>query len=167
MHSFNWALIVVAGVMGPAHLGFSSPRLESRPDPTAQSTALRDLAWLSGARAMVTPQVRIEESWGPAASNMILGMSRTVRGDRVVEFEFLRIEARGDTLFYVAQPNGQPPIDFRLTKWDGTEAVFENPAHDFPKRILYRRLPDGGVAARVDGGPGTRGQDFQFRLVPD
>jgi hypothetical protein len=127
---------------------------------TAQT--LKDLAWLTGSRSM-QGSVLIEERWTDPASNMMLGVSRTIRGDKVVEFEFLRIEARADGLYYVAQPGGRPPTDFKLTRWDGTEAVFENPQHDFPKRILYRRLPDNVVVARVDGGAGTKGQEFTFK----
>jgi len=104
----------------------------------------------------------IEERWTDPASNMMLGLSRTVRGDKVVEFEFLRIEARPDGLFYVAQPGGHPPTDFKLTKWDGTEAIFENAGHDFPKRVIYRRMPGNVVVAKVDGGAGTKGQEFTF-----
>ena len=127
---------------------------------TAQS--LSDFAWLTGSRS-VKESVLIEERWMEPASNLILGVSRTLRGDKVVEFEFLRIEARADGIYYVAQPGGRPPTDFKLTKWDGTEAIFENPQHDFPKRILYRKQPDNVVVVRIDGGAGTKGQDFTFR----
>ena len=96
---------------------------------TAQT--LKDFAWLAGSRSM-KGNALIEERWTDPASNMMLGLSRTVRGDKVVEFEFLRIEARPDGLFYVAQPGGHPPTDFKLTKWDGTEAIFENPSTIFP-----------------------------------
>ena len=123
---------------------------------------LQDFAWLAGSRSM-KGNVLIEERWTDPASNMILGISRTVRGDKVVEFEFLRIEARTDGLYYVAQPGGRPQTDFKLTRWDGTEAVFENPQHDFPKRIIYRRLPDNVVWAKVDGGAGTKGPEFTFK----
>lgn len=127
---------------------------------TAQT--LKDFTWLAGSRTMAGP-VLIEERWTDPASNMMLGVSRTVRGEKVVEFEFLRIEARADGLYYVAQPGGRPPTDFKLTKWDGTEAIFENPQHDFPKRVIYRRLPDNVVSAKVDAGAGTRGQEFTFK----
>ena len=127
---------------------------------TAQS--LKDFAWLAGSRS-VQGNVLIEERWTEPASNMMLGVSRTVRGDKVVEFEFLRIEARADGIYYVAQPGGRPATDFKLMKWDGTEAIFENPQHDFPKRVVYRRLPDNVVVAKVDGGAGTKGQEFTFR----
>ena len=127
---------------------------------TAQS--LSDFAWLAGTRAM-KGNALIEERWTEPASNMMLGLSRTVRGDKVVEFEFLRIESRADGIYYVAQPGGRPQTDFKLTKWDGTEAIFENPQHDFPKRVIYRKQPDNVVVARVDGGAGTKGQDFTFK----
>jgi hypothetical protein len=123
---------------------------------------LADLAWLVGSRS-VKETVLIEERWMEPASNLMLGVSRTVRGDKVVEFEYLRIEARADGLYYVAQPGGRPPTDFKLTKWDGTEALFENPQHDFPRRIIYRKGPDNIVVVRIDGGAGTRGQDFVFK----
>jgi hypothetical protein len=123
---------------------------------------LGDFAWLAGTRSM-KGNALIEERWTDPASNMMLGVSRTVRGDKVVEFEFLRIEARADGIYYVAQPGGRPATDFKLTKWDGTEATFENPQHDFPKRVIYRRMPDNVVVARVDGGAGTKGPEFTFK----
>ena len=127
---------------------------------TAQT--LSDFSWLAGSRSM-KGTTTFEERWTEPASNLMLGLSRTVRGDKVVEFEFLRIEARADGLYYVAQPGGRPQTDFKLTKWDGTEAIFENPQHDFPKRVIYRKQPDNVVVARVDGGAGTKGQDFTFK----
>src|SRR5262245_51251600 len=125
----------------------------SRSPLPAQS--LSDLAWLTGSRS-VKESVLIEERWMEPASNLMLGVSRTVRGDKVVEFEYLRIESRADGLYYVAQPGGRPPTSFKLTKWDGTEAIFENPQHDFPKRIIYRKQPENVVVVRIDGGAGTQ-----------
>lgn len=136
---------------------------------SAQGVAtVADFAWLTGTRRMVSDRVTIEETWSPPADNMIFGLSRTLRGTRVVGFEYLRIQSRGDTLRYIAQPNGAPPTSFTLTKWDGTEAVFENLAHDFPKRILYTKLAGGVVKARIDGGAGVDHgtQEFTFRPVP-
>jgi hypothetical protein len=34
--------------------------------------------------------------------------------------------------------------------------VFENPAHDFPKRIIYRKTADDALTASIDGGEGSR-----------
>jgi hypothetical protein len=40
---------------------------------------------------------------------------------------------------------------FKPTSLANNEAVFSNPEHDFPQRIMYRREPDGSLFARVEG----------------
>ena len=42
-------------------------------------------------------------------------------------------------------------------------SVFENPEHDFPKRIIYRKSADGSLLASIDGGPGTKTLVFPLR----
>jgi hypothetical protein len=46
-----------------------------------------------------------------------------------------------DGIFYIAQPQGNPPTEFRLTESLGNRVVFENKAHDFPQRIVYWTIP--------------------------
>lgn len=91
---------------------------------------------------------------------MLHGFSRTVRGDTVVTFEFVRIYSAGDTLVYEAQPSRQPKAEFRAVAPFGPELVFANPAHDFPQRVIYRRSGDS-LLARIEG---TRAG--QHRVIP-
>jgi hypothetical protein len=92
----------------------------------------------------------VEEQWlKPRAGNM-LGMSRTVRGDTLVEYEFIRIYERGHTLVYAAQPSGQPAAEFTATSIADDVIIFRNPAHDFPQRISYRLRGDS-LLARIEG----------------
>ena len=131
---------------------------------SVENPTLADLSWMSGDwQTAPGGRRQIEEHWTTAAGGSMMGVSRTVAGDKTVEFEYLRIESRPDGLYYVAQPGGRPPTSFKLTKWDGTEAVFENPEHDFPRRIIYRKQPDNVVVVRIDGGAGTKGEDFTFK----
>src|SRR5712692_2909468 len=85
---------------------------------------LHDLAWLAGDWQTTAGARCIEERWTLPSSNMLLGMSRTVEGGRTVAFEFLRIEARADGIYYVPQPNGRPPVEFKLASESGPELVF-------------------------------------------
>ena len=128
------------------------------------ATKLADLAWIAGSwRTAPGGRVQIEEHWMQPAGDSMLGMSRTVAGDRTVEFEYLRLEQRGEDIFYVAHPKGPSPgTDFKLTRLTGQEAVFENPTHDFPKRIIYRKGADGSLMASIDGGEGTRAMKFNY-----
>ena len=85
---------------------------------------------------------------------MLIGYSRSGRGETVREFEFLRIQAGADgALAYWASPGGRAPVAFRLVSASGTEAVFENPQHDFPQRIRYVRAGDRLTAtiSAIDG----------------
>jgi Domain of unknown function (DUF6265) len=96
----------------------------------------------------------------------MLGMSRTIAGNRTAEFEFLRIEQREDGIYYVAQPKGRcPATDFKLTRVAAQEAVFENPQHDFPKRIIYRKTAEDSLTASIDAGEGSKAMTFQFRRM--
>lgn len=82
----------------------------------------------------------------------MFAVARTIKGDRTIAFEYLRIVERDGGLVYIAQPGGRPPTDFVLTRMSGRHATFENPAHDFPKVIEYTLTPDGTLEARVGGG---------------
>jgi hypothetical protein len=128
--------------------------------PPARAT-IADVAWLEDVWTLEDPSVNIEERWMPPAGGAMLGVSRTIKGDRMVAFEYLRIVERGDGLVYVAQPNGRPPTEFVLTAVGPRAATFENPAHDFPKVIAYTLREDGTLEARISDG-GERGQSFVF-----
>ena len=122
------------------------------------------LAWMAGDWQTPSSNGRqVDEHWTAPLGGTMLGTSRTVAGGKTVEFEYLRIEERADGIYYVAHPNARVPgTDFKLTKRAADQAVFENPQHDFPKRIIYRKNADGSMTASVDGGEGTRGQSFPF-----
>lgn len=131
-----------------------------------QAPALADLAWMSGDwQTAPGGRRQIEEHWTQAAGASMMGMSRTVAGDKTVEFEYLRIEQRADGIYYVAHPKGRcPGTDFKLTRASATEAVFENPQHDFPKRIIYRK-GDDSLTATIDGGEGTKAITYAFKRM--
>jgi len=135
-------------------------------DKLTPAFKIEDLAWISGDWETTPGRMQIDEHWTKVAGNSLIGMSRTVAGGRTVFFEYLRIEARGGEIYYVAHPKARTPgTDFKLVRLNGQEAVFENPAHDFPKRIIYRKNADGSLTARIEG-DGTekeKPQDFQYR----
>jgi len=127
--------------------------------------SISELSWMSG--DWQTPaggRVQIDEHWTQSAGGSMLGMSRTVAGDKTVEFEYLRIEQREDGIYYVAHPKARcPGTDFKLTRLSSSEAVFENPQHDFPKRIIYRKTSEDALTASIDAGEGTKSMSFGYR----
>ncbi len=134
---------------------------------SAQTPTLTDISWISGDwQTEPGGRRQIEEHWTQVAGQSMLGMSRTVAGDKTVEFEYLRIEQRADGIYYVAHPKARcPGTDFKLTRASATEAIFENPQHDFPKRIIYRKTADDALTASIDGGEGAKAMSFAYRRI--
>jgi len=138
------------------------------PMPTPAKATIGDLKWLSGAWVGARPSgATFEERWSPGKGGAMLATSRSVNASgRMFAFEFLRIVERDGGLVYVAQPNGAPPTDFVLVEVSATRAVFENPRHDYPKRIAYELAGDSLTATIgfIKGGTPRR---FEFkREVP-
>jgi hypothetical protein len=127
---------------------------------------VEQLAWMSGDWQTPPGRMRIEEHWTGVAGGTLIGMSRTVVGDRTVAFEYLRVETRKEGIFYVAHPNARPGTDFKLVRVEGQSATFENPAHDFPKRIIYKKNAEGAIVARIEGDGTEKEKPQEFVLKP-
>lgn len=127
------------------------------------SAGASDLAWLSGRWEAASEGRWTEESWSAPRGGMLLGYSRSGRDEAVREFEHLRIQPSQDGVpVYWASPGGRPAVPFRLVSVTGTEAVFENPQHDFPQRIRYRR--DGEVlVATISAIDGSNATSWTYR----
>ncbi len=128
-------------------------------------TDVSGLAWLAGHWAGPVGRAAAEEHWIAPAGGAMLGVSRTIVKERMVAFEFLRIEKRGNDIFYVAQPGGRPPTSFKLTQYTATTAVFENPQHDFPQLISYRLEGPDTLVAKIEGGDGAQRKTQEFRFT--
>jgi Domain of unknown function (DUF6265) len=130
---------------------------------TAAAPTVADLAWMAGCWRQTHATRTIEEVWLAPAGDTLLGVNRTVSNGRTVEHEFLQIRRQDGTIVYIAQPASQAPTTFTATSVGAREAIFENPTHDFPQRIIYRPTATG-LAARVEGmrNGALRGLDFAF-----
>ena len=133
---------------------------------TAADPGLPD--WMAGRWCGTRSEPQIEEVWLIPAGGLMLGLARTVSASgRPTQFEFLRIELRDGVPTYLAQPQGAPPVAFKLTQAGATSARFENPAHDFPQRIEYRRT-GSSLRAEIAGprGGGERVIGFDYAACP-
>ena len=120
-----------------------------------------DLAFLTGCWKFERNGRTVEEHWLAPAGGSLLGVSRTVAGGKIAEFEFLQLRDLPDGVAYIAKPSGQAEASFKLTTKTADEVVFENPQHDFPQRIRYR--PSGDTLhARVEGTMNGKPQAIDF-----
>ncbi|HEU5041307.1 MAG TPA: DUF6265 family protein [Gemmatimonadales bacterium] len=108
----------------------------------------------------------IEEHYTSPSANLILGMTRYTRNGVATGYEFSTIAWKDSAIVLTPRPEGQQPVPFPLAQMDRSSAVWENPAHDFPTRIAYRRVPGDTLVARV-AGPGEGGAmaSEEWRMV--
>ena len=126
------------------------------------------LDWLGGCWEQTSPHGTRQEQWMAPLGKTMVGMSRTVVGGRTIEHEYMRIEERDGALVYIALPSGQREASFKQIELTDSSVVFEDPAHDFPQRIRYRRRGDGSILAQIEGEQDgtTRVVDFPLRPAP-
>jgi hypothetical protein len=93
----------------------------------------------------------------------MLAISRTVNtSGKMNAFEYLRVVERDGGLVYIAQPGGAAATEFVLTELTAQRAVFDNPRHDYPKRIVYELSAEGGLSATTGYIKGGTPRRFDF-----
>lgn len=127
-----------------------------------RAPSVEDLKWLAGCWELRNGERLTEEHWMAPRGGVMLGMSRTVRGQALVEFEQVRIETRGAELYYVASPARQATAEFKATHTSADQVTFENPAHDFPTKIAYRRQGADSLIASIEGQRGGRTRTIEY-----
>jgi uncharacterized protein DUF6265 len=136
----------------------------STPEASHFPPRLTQVGWLAGCWESSMGGRLVEEQWMRPRAGLMLGAGRTVDGDSLVEFEQVRMFERGGRLVYAAAPSGQMPAEFESILVSDSAVTFENLAHDFPQRVIYRRRGADAVLARVEGERGgrARGVDFAY-----
>lgn len=116
------------------------------------------LDWIGGHWCAELGEQIVDELWLPPHGGIAVGLSRTRTKDRTTAFEYLRIVEIDGIPRYIAQPGGRPPTTFTWTAGGDNWMRFENPEHDFPQRIEYRR--EGDALRAETAGPGENGKEM-------
>jgi len=131
----------------------------------AQQPTVDRVAWLQGCWRSTRGEATVEEQWMAPRAGTMLGMGRTVRGGKLVEYELVLIKEQEGALAYEAHPSGQPTATFKAATVSDGSVVFENPQHDFPQRVGYRRNGADALDAWIEGQANgkSRRVDFSYQ----
>ncbi|WP_368564470.1 DUF6265 family protein [Pseudoxanthomonas sp. UTMC 1351] len=143
-----------------AALLISAPSASLQAEETA--TQLRQMAWLAGTwkRVELPDGQSGYERWTYDDAQGFVGIGVTERNGKTTFEEKLRIVPKDGTVYYVADvPENAQPVYFKLTKLSETEFSFENPTHDFPQKIAYRK---DGSHLHVKVFAGEKAEQFEF-----
>lgn len=171
-----WKLLAAAALTGGLgiHAGQESPppkdaaahsdNAATRPSEKA-SAALASLSWLRGVWRGPHESGEWEACYTSCDGGLLLSANKEIKGGRVVMIEFERFKVHGEDLFMTPYPYGrESKVQFRMIENDpaARRAVFANPEHDFPKRIVYHRKADDRLLIEVEGE--QRGQAVHLTL---
>lgn len=113
------------------------------------------LDWLAGTWEMTASKGTITESWAKANDSTLVCDTRLTTPDgKIVFSEDITLVQREGLLFYIpviSDQNDGRPIEFKETSFSAEEMVFENPEHDYPQRIVYRKTSDSTILAYIEG----------------
>jgi hypothetical protein len=82
----------------------------------------------------------------------------------MVEYMQVR-EEEGELVFRIVLELDSQSIPFKAKNITPGEVIFENPQHDFPQRVIYRKQGPNGLHARIEGTHKgqARGIDFPMK----
>lgn len=132
------------------------------PDKTSEANKLvyitgdiQKTNWLLGRwRVNLGNDLIMYEEWKKNSELIYNGRSYMLNEGDTNLFETIQIRQIKDSLFYapaVLNQNEGREISFQLTFLSDTAFVFENPNHDFPKRIAYTKVSNDSLVAIVSG----------------
>ena len=132
--------------------------------------------WLAGSWVQEKPNGKERhEVWTIKDNHTLTGRGLKISGTDTTLLEYLEIIISDDQVYYiptVPDQNEGKPVSFRLVTEESNYIIFENPAHDFPQRIIYKFNPlmsdpfsvsaGDSILVRVESLTG-QGMDFGVR----
>lgn len=143
-------------------------KTETEATPAVENK-LEKLNWVLGTWEMATPEGTFTEHWVKDNDSSYTGHGMMVspKGDTLFS-EHIKLEQSGTTVYYKpvvsGQNNGQETV-FTEKSLSADEVVFENPTHDFPQRIIYKKPSDSTLYARIEGTSNgqERQEEYQYK----
>lgn len=131
----------------------------------SECSSLQSAEWLLGHWISRDGERTSRESWTRLNDTTFEGQGVTTHGNdpTPVDGESLRLVQMGNGVFYVAKVgHNRFPVAFELTQCSAEHLVFENPSHDFPRRLEYRRQAADAMTVHVSDGK-EKGFTLSFR----
>lgn len=115
----------------------------------------KQLYALEGTWKMTTKRGAICEEWKKINSAYLQSKGYIIKGIDTIINERVALTKNTSGIFYtstVQEQNNKQPVAFKMTNAANGKFIFENPQHDFPKRIVYELITSDSLHAYVDEG---------------
>lgn len=121
---------------------------------------LEKMSWLIGQWENKMPYGVLTETWTKDNDSTFSGKSYFIKNEKdTVHSESIILTQIKDELVYrptVKGQNNDEPVEFKLTADLDNSFAFENPKHDFPQKIVYKKVNDKSLLATISGNQGGK-----------
>ncbi len=108
------------------------------------------------------------EEWSQLDESSLIGTGYVMSSADTVFIERLEIKPIDNDLYYIvglSSNQRDETVRFKMTEATEQRIVFENPKHDFPKKITYELMPDSGMQVHLNGHEGGQYTEIHFLFV--
>lgn len=120
-----------------------------------QFEKLEKMSWLIGQWENTTTEGHLTETWNKVNDSTFTGQAYFIINKKdTVHNESIVLTQVGDDLIYrptVKGQNNDEAVDFKLTSEAENSFSFENPEHDYPQKIVYKKINEKSLVATISG----------------
>jgi hypothetical protein len=110
--------------------------------------------WLLGKWENTSENGNLSETWTKVSDSIFKGQSYFIKGKDTLHSEQIKLEQKGEALFYISTIRGQnndEPIAFSQNDTIEKQLVFENSKNDFPQKISYIKITNDSIVIQISG----------------
>jgi hypothetical protein len=133
---------------------FSFVSCKNSNDKNKTFEEIEKVSWLLGSWENKSEEGTLSEIWEKKNDSTLVGESYFIREKDTLHSERIEVKQKGEDLLYIPTVKGQnndKPITFKLTLATENEFTFENPAHDYPQKIVYKMVNTNSLVTTISG----------------
>jgi hypothetical protein len=156
------SLILALGVMSCKK---EPHKIEVIDPPIIKFHLLNEAKWLLGNWENNSDEEgNLTEKWSVKNDSTYFAETYFIKGKDTLFSEKVDLMQRNNKLYYiptVTNQNDNNGIEFTLTHSSPSELIFENPLHDYPKKITYKLINNDSLDAQISGN--GKSEEFHFQ----
>jgi len=115
---------------------------------------LEKMNWILGQWEKKLPEGILTETWTKKNDSTYTATSFFIIDKDTVHSESIELTQLKQELIYrptVKGQNNDEPVDFKLSSDNENTFAFENPKHDYPQKIVYKKVNEKNLVATISG----------------
>ena len=129
---------------------------------------LEKMNWLIGNWEQKLPEGLLTESWEKQNDSTFLGKSYFIKSKDTIHSERIVLSQKNESLLYsptVIGQNDEKAVTFKLTSDIENTFIFENPTHDYPQKITYKKINETNLKATISGKQNGKASNESYQMI--